>query len=178
MQWLYLIRHTRPDIAPGICYGQLDIGLADSFAGEAQDILHYLPRVDLILTSPLQRTRMLAEQLSQAQHCALRADEHLMEKHFGIWEGRPWDDLPRNEIDAWANDVLGYAPRDGESALQLIQRTQQLLHDIARLPHRHIALVAHGGSIRALLALTAGIPLADTLDWQIDYGAVIALRLP
>ena len=25
MQTLYLVRHTKPDIAPGICYGQLDM---------------------------------------------------------------------------------------------------------------------------------------------------------
>ena len=32
---LHFIRHTRPDIARGVCYGQSDIPLAASFAEEA-----------------------------------------------------------------------------------------------------------------------------------------------
>ena len=42
MQTLYLIRHTAPDIAPGTCYGQLDIGAADSFEEEASHVLRWL----------------------------------------------------------------------------------------------------------------------------------------
>ncbi|HEX5365032.1 MAG TPA: alpha-ribazole phosphatase [Gallionella sp.] len=174
MQTLYLIRHTKPRIAPGICYGQLDIEVAESFAEEANEVLNWLPPVDLVFTSPLLRARRLADHL--ARHCELRSDARLMEKHFGAWEGKSWDDIPRQEIDAWAADVMGYAPDGGESAQQLMQRAQALLHDIAQLPQRQIALVAHGGSIRALLALAANIPLTKTLNWQIDYGAVIALR--
>jgi len=175
-QTLYLIRHTTPRIAPGICYGQLDIGVADSFAAEANDVLHWLPPVELIITSPLQRTRRLAEHLAQARHCELRSDARLMEKHFGAWEGKAWDDIARSEIDAWAADILGYTPPGGESAQQLMRRVQMCLRDVAQLPQKNIALVAHGGSIRTMLAQIADVPLADTLNWKIDYGAVIGVR--
>lgn len=176
MQTLYLIRHTTPRIAPGICYGQLDIGVADSFAEEADNVLHWLPPLELIITSPLQRTRRLAEHLAQAQHCELRSDARLMEKHFGAWEGKAWNDIARSEIDAWSADILGYTPPGGESAKQLMQRVQMCLRDVAQLPQKNIALVAHGGSIRTLLAQIADTPLADTLNWKIDYGAVIGVR--
>jgi len=177
MQTLYLIRHTKPEIAPGTCYGQFDIGLTDSFADEANCVLRYLPQLELILTSPLQRAYRLAEYLARTQRCELRSDARLMEKHFGVWEGKAWDDIARNEIDAWAADVMGYTPPDGESAQQVIQRVQALLHDVAQLPQHNIALVAHGGSIRALLALVGSVPLADTLNWEIGYGAVIGVRV-
>ena len=176
MQTLYLIRHTTPFIAPGTCYGQLDIGVADGFEGEANHVLNWLPPVELIIASPLQRTRRLAEYLAQTQRCELRSDARLLEKNFGAWEGKAWDDIARSEIDAWAADVMSYAPPGGESAQQLMQRVQMLLREVAQLPQRNIALVAHGGSIRALLALMAEVPLADTLDWQIEYGAVIGVR--
>ncbi len=177
MQTLYLIRHTRPDIAPGICYGQLDIDVSDSFTSEAEVVLHWLPHVELIFTSPLKRTRKLAEHLTKSQHCELRSDVRLMEKHFGLWEGRAWNSIPHHEIDAWAADIMGHQIEGGESAQQLMHRTSAFLSDIAPLPHRHIAIVAHGGSIRALLAQLAAAPLPATLAWQIDYGAVIAVRL-
>lgn len=177
MQTLYLIRHTTPRIEPGICYGQLDIGVADSFKEEANDVLRWLPPVELIITSPLQRARRLAEHLAQTQHCELRSDARLMEKHFGAWEGEAWDSIARHEIDAWSADILGYTPPGGESAQQLMQRVQNFLCDVTQLPQRNIALVAHGGSIRTLLAQIGDVPLADTLNWKIEYGAVIGVRI-
>ena len=176
MQILYLIRHTSPRIAPGICYGQLDIGVADSFKEEANEVLHWLPPLELIITSPLQRTRRLAEHLAQAQSCELRNDARLMEKYFGAWEGKAWDDIARREIDAWAADILGYTPPGGESAQQLMQRVQMFRRDLAQLPQQNIALVAHGGSIRTLLAQIGDVPLAETLSWEMGYGAVIGVR--
>lgn len=173
MQTLYLIRHTTPRIAQGLCYGQLDIDVADSFEQEAHNVLRYLPPLELIIASPLLRAHRLAGFLAQAQRCELRNDARLMEKHFGAWEGKAWDDIARDEIDAWAADVMGYAPEGGESAQQVMQRVQTFLRDLTRLPQQHIALVAHGGTIRALLAQIADVPLVKTLDWKMEYGAVV-----
>ncbi|MFZ3018870.1 MAG: alpha-ribazole phosphatase [Gallionella sp.] len=176
MQTLYLIRHTKPDITPGICYGQLDLDVAASFEDEANLILRCLPQLELVVASPLLRAHRLGEFIARAQGCPLHSDARLMEKHFGIWESKPWDDIPRHEIDAWAADVMNYAPPDGESAQQLMRRVQKFMRDLAQLPQQHIALVAHGGSLRALLALLADMPLADTLDWTMEYGAVVCVR--
>jgi alpha-ribazole phosphatase len=216
LQMLYLIRHTKPDIAPGICYGQLDIGVSDSFVEETRAVLNYLPSLDLIITSPLLRTRKLAEYLAQELQCELQTDARLMEKSFGAWEGQAWDDIARCEINEWASEVMSYSPLGGESAQQVMQRVQTFLHDMAQLPDGHgkvtfhdgkttipaplspdslpptvergkeslreiganqnIALVAHGGSIRAILAQLACVPLEYTLNWKIDYGTVIAVK--
>ncbi|MDO8206433.1 MAG: histidine phosphatase family protein, partial [Gallionella sp.] len=140
MQTLYLIRHTRPDIAPGLCYGQLDVGLSGSFAEEANAVLNWLPPLDLIISSPLLRTRKLAEFLALERHCELGSDARLMEKNFGVWEGRAWDDIARHEIDAWASDVMSYAPTGGESAQQVMLRVQAFLQELTRLPQQNIAL--------------------------------------
>ena len=175
MKTLYLIRHTTPDIAPGICYGQTDMGVADSFKDEAANVLNWLPPPDLIIASPLLRARKLAEFL--AQRCEVRFDVRLMEKHFGAWEGRAWNDIARDEIDAWADDIMDYAPPGGESAHQLMQRVQKFLHDSGKIPRRNIALITHSGTIRAILAQLTDMPLESTLNWKIDYGAVIGVRV-
>ena len=172
---LYLIRHTPPQIASGICYGQLDVDVTEQFAEQAADISNWLPPVELIITSPLQRTRKLAEFLATQQGCEMHSDHRLMEMHFGDWEGRAWHDIARSEIDAWSADVMHYTPPNGESAQQLMRRVQQLLQDMTLLPQQHIAIVAHGGSIRAVLAQQAAIPLSQTMSWQIDCGAVIGV---
>lgn len=175
-KYLYLIRHTQPDIAPGICYGQLDPDVADSFEQDAQRVQMWLAPVDLVISSSLLRCTRLGAYLAQQQHCELRSDARLMEKHFGSWEGQAWDDIPRSEIDAWAADVMDYAAPGGESARQLLLRVEDFLNDLTLLPQQRIAIVAHGGSIRAMLALLADIPLEQALNWQIDYGAVTATR--
>ncbi len=173
---LYLIRHTTPDIAPGVCYGQLDVDVSPRFAEEAAQALRWLPQADLIIASPLRRTARLAAYLAQAHRVELRLDARLMEKNFGAWEGRAWDSIARTELDAWAADLLGYVPPGGESADQLMQRVRGLLLDLAAFPHATIALVAHAGSIRALLAHLGDIPLAATLDWDLPYGTVIGVN--
>ncbi len=173
---LYLIRHTTPDIAPGVCYGQLDVDVCATFSDEAAQVLRWLPQADLFIASPLRRAARLAEYLATAQQTELRFDARLMEKHFGAWEGRAWDALARTELDAWSADLMGYAPPGGESAARLMQRAKDLLDDLARLPHTTLALVAHAGTIRALLAHLGGLPLAATLRWDLPYGAVIGAR--
>lgn len=175
MKTLCLIRHTRPDIAPGICYGQLDVDVAGNFESDAATVRDAYPGSDLIIASPLTRTRKLAEFLEPGGNIAY--DTRLMEKHFGSWEGVPWELIAKGEIDAWADDLMAYSPPSGESAIQLMDRIRSLLLDIAQLPQQRIALVAHGGSIRAILAQLADIPLADTLRWEIDCGSVIHARL-
>lgn len=72
---------------------------------------------------------------------------------------------------------MAYAPSGGESAQQLMLRVQDFLLDLDTLPQRHIALITHADTIRAILVQLAAIPLGKTLRWQIDYGAVITVRI-
>ncbi|RTL32703.1 MAG: phosphoglycerate mutase, partial [Rhodocyclaceae bacterium] len=94
---LYLIRHPRPAVAPGICYGQTDLGLAESAADVAARLRPLLPADFALYASPLTRARLLAEALGTP-----RLEPRLKEIHFGEWEGRSYDDIGRAALDAWA----------------------------------------------------------------------------
>lgn len=177
MKKLILIRHTQPNIVSGVCYGQLDIDVADSFESDAAEIKGWLQSVDLLISSPLLRSKRLAEFLSDEFDCEWREDSRLMEMCFGKWEGQAWSDIGRCELDAWSEDVLNFTPPHGESAKQMMLRVQALLQDISLLPQQQIALVAHGGSMRAILALVGKLALPDVMLWQIDFGAVIEIWL-
>ena len=176
MKYLTLIRHTKPAIPLGVCYGQLDVDLDESFVAEAKDISRCISAPELIITSPLLRSRRLAEYLAIEHGCELRARVELKEMNFGNWEGQFWNDITRDEIDAWNADVLNYIPPNGESALQMQQRVITLMQELAEYKQQHIVIVAHGGSIRAALAHLGNIPLSATLNWQIDFGSVITAR--
>lgn len=160
---LYLIRHPRPSIDPGICYGQLDISaeigksLVDRLRGE-------LPPDLPVFSSPLRRCRDLAECL----HHQPQIDARLGEMHFGDWEGQRWDDVPRAELDAWAADVGAYAPPGGESPLALQRRA---LDFVAGLTVPEAVVVTHAGVIRTLLAHSLGWPPERWPEQSIAYGS-------
>jgi alpha-ribazole phosphatase len=164
---LHLIRHPPPHIAPGICYGQLDIA-AQAAAPFATRLCAELPPHLPVWSSPLRRCRELALALSPAA----QFDDRLREMNFGQWEGHPWDDIPCHELDAWAADITDYAPPGGESAQQLQQRA---LAFIATLTVPEAVLVTHAGIIRVLYAAASGKSISACLDFNPPYGSLTVL---
>ena len=56
-----LIRHTRPQVEKGVCYGRLDLDVAETFEQEAVTSANLLPHsFDYTYSSPLRRCRKLA----------------------------------------------------------------------------------------------------------------------
>ena len=140
---VFLIRHPKPVIDAGICYGRLDVD-AHAPHAVADEIRPLLPRDVPVYSSPLRRARQLAEAL----HPAPVFDARLAEIDFGDWEGRAWNDIERDALDAWAADVTGFIPPNGESVARLQARVLDFAASLAALPA--VALVAHAGVLRAL----------------------------
>lgn len=132
---LYLVRHTRPAIAKGLCYGQMDIPLAESFEQEASLIREALAPYAFtkVFTSPLKRCALLAKALNlQAQ-----PDPRLMEMHFGDWEGKAWDTIfttPEGKI--WFDNYITAPCPHGESFTDLMNRVQSFLAELLPTPDR------------------------------------------
>jgi len=149
---LHLVRHPPPDIAPGLCYGRLDVPVSPAALDQAVVALAPgLPAGLPLWSSPLSRCLQLASRL----HPAPQVDARLQEMDFGRWEGLAWDAVPRPELDAWAADVAHYAPPGGESPAAMQARLDDFLASLA-VPEA--ILVTHGGVIRLLQALAAGQP--------------------
>jgi alpha-ribazole phosphatase len=166
---LHLIRHPRPDIEPGICYGQREI-LAKIEMADVARLRAELPPGLPVWSSPLLRCRHLAEQL----HAQPVIDAGLAEMHFGEWEGRPWDDIPRHELDAWAADVVGYAPPGGESPRRMQARALQA---VARIDAAEAVIVTHAGVIRALLAHWLELADDEWLTVSADFLSITMVEL-
>ncbi|HTU62216.1 MAG TPA: histidine phosphatase family protein, partial [Polyangiales bacterium] len=125
-----LIRHTRCEVAAGTCYGHLDVPLAPTAAADIESTLSRIPGVDLVFSSPSRRCHSLAQALAARDGCEMRLREELREIHFGSWEGRRWDDIPRNQSDVWAADPWNEAPPGGESESQLWQRVARVTEEL------------------------------------------------
>lgn len=173
---LTLIRHTRLQIASGVCYGQSDIDVAATFAEESKSTYAKLANMtfEAIYTSPLQRCEKLAHTLDIGN---VINDKRLMELDFGDWELQAWDAIPRDIFDHWAHNYAHTAPPNGETFSQLQQRGIDFLNEILSNPSaENIAIVTHGGMIRALLAHVLNMPLKGLFRFNIDYGSITQLE--
>ena len=183
---LHLIRHPRPDVAPGICYGQTDVSLAECPATVAGRLRPLLPESFALHASPLSRARLLAEALGKP-----RLDDRLKEIHFGDWEGRSFDDIGA-AIDDWTADPLGFRAPGGESPREMAARVLAWLAEhgvtagnrgqtpisseigvcpLFRHPE-HLVVVAHGGPLRAIAGHLLGMPPERWLGLDFGCGQV------
>jgi alpha-ribazole phosphatase len=173
---LYLVRHPRPAVAPGLCYGASDVAVPDAelaraHAALAQQNLHHLP----VYASPLQRCALLAERLAPGR---VMLDARLAEMDFGAWELRPWSEIPRSDVDAWTADLLHYRPGGAENVLDAARRVQAFADEMRGAS---ALVVCHAGTIRLLTALHGGAPLeqaalrAAQTPHRIGYGQLVVL---
>lgn len=183
---VYLVRHTKPDIAKGICYGQSDIGVATSFAEEADITKNKLCSFENvqelndipIVSSPLQRCFLLAKELKNQETMFIPTDDRLKEMNFGDWEMQAWSAIDEFMMNAWMRDYVNIRATNGESFREVAERSNEAIREIAmaETKHRSVIVVAHSGVIRAILAHHLEMPLAKAFALEIDYGSISAIR--
>lgn len=179
---LWLVRHAQPLIAPGVCYGALDMA-ADPQATltAARNLSSVLPPGIGLLASPLQRCQQLAHEL-----CRLRADlsfqtaPDLAEMNFGDWEGQRWDAIPKAAFETWRADFGNHLFGGQESVQMLMQRVGRVW-ETTRQHGQDAAWISHAGVMRAALLLAQGVRLPATADqWPrqaSEFGEWIELSL-
>lgn len=161
------VRHPPLADMQAICYGALDIQIADAV------ILHYAEKLKKelpllpVISSPLQRCFSLAKAID----LNAKQDTQLIEMNFGDWQGRHWDSIDRPVLDAWAKDVSKFRPPNGENFVDVITRLSDFLHQLEG-PH---IIITHAGVIRAAYFLLGGIDILDAASMDIPYAAPISL---
>jgi alpha-ribazole phosphatase len=155
MSRLWLVRHAPVLAPPGTCYGQLDLA-ADSHATAqcAEELASVLPHALVLHHSPLQRCELLALAIQALRpDLALNPDPRLREMDFGRWEGIPWANLPRDEIDAWAEQLADVAPGGGEPLAAMLARVAAALgdaHASVQASGTDVVWIAHAGVARCV----------------------------
>lgn len=175
---IYLIRHTTPEIEKGICYGQSDLPLATSFQTELQELLKQHPSLNnphTIYSSPLQRCKLLAEELHST---AIQYDVRLQELNFGDWELQPWDDIDQNQLKPWMEDFVNSPCPNGESFIDLYQRVLSFKDDLLLTQNENVIIITHAGVIRSFLSYVNNTPLNEAFEYKVAYGEVIQLNIP
>lgn len=133
---------------------------AEERARVASDLLAAVPAGLRLYSSPLRRCAELAASVTDALGAPFTFDARLAEMHFGDWEMRAWDAIPRAEIDAWAADLADYRPGGGESVQQMAQRVRAF-HDELTQSQQDALVICHAGTIKMLQACRPELSLRD-----------------
>lgn len=173
---VYLIRHTTPKIEKGVCYGQSDIPLAETFSLEASKILTLLPEsFDSVYSSPMTRCHKLAQIISAKQE--IITDKRLLEMNFGNWEMKKWDQINEQELNSWMKDFVNVIVPGGENFVRLNTRVNSFIDYLLRNKYKNVGIVTHAGVIRCIVARVLEISLKNAFKIPSDYSGITKINL-
>jgi len=183
---IILVRHPETIAPKGMCYGRLDLELKESPSITKDKVVSQLVNApDYIISSPLPRAKRLADEI--AKHFGIKeleTDERLMEMHFGDWEGKMWEELPKTETSKWLDDFVNLNAPNGESFVELQTRVMdfanewwlhQELPKMKKLGIQKLLVVSHSAPIRVLICHKKSLPLEKAFRMKIDFGSVTYL---
>jgi len=170
------IRHAPVRVDGGRIYGQKDLPCDCSDARVFSALAAILPSGAVWVTSRLQRTRQTADAILAAGDFATLPEfvqvRDFAEQNLGDWQGLDRQRFLRSRKQE--PDSFWYAAADerapnGESFADLVARVGSGISQI-NAAHRgsDIVAVAHGGTIRAALAIALGLPPRGGLAFTTD----------
>ncbi len=139
------------------------------------------PSWDNIVSSPLQRCRLIASELAETAVLPVNALHGFAEIDFGDWEGRLTSEVasehPR-QIQKFWTDPATHTPPNGESLVDFQKRVQHVWQLLLK-EHRgqHTLLVSHGGVIRIILASVLQMPLRPLSFLAVPHGCLSQIKI-
>ncbi|OTG76699.1 histidine phosphatase family protein [Acinetobacter sp. ANC 4169] len=178
-----LLRHGETSLSHTL-RGSTDDALTESgwqqMRQTVEQALQHDPKAlvwDAIISSPLQRCRVFADELALKLKLEVILDANLQEMHFGDWEA-----LSTQSIYATQPELLAqfwekpsqFSPPNAETLQQFHLRINQALQQIQTyMQHEqfeHVLVVTHGGVIKLLKCLAMNQPLDNILKMSAELG--------
>ena len=171
---LYLVRHTKVNVPVGVCYGSSPVALVPQRDRHFEAVKAKLPTTATarVYSSPLQRCLELAYWLSDE----VNLDARLQEMDFGNWEMQRWEQIPQDELQAWADDLLHFKPPNGENLMMVNQRCQRFLEQLRGGDNEDVIIITHAGVISVMIAQFLRLAMQHVFRLQIDFGGVTLIH--
>lgn len=151
MSKIFLVRHGQDtDNAAGILNGRRDTELTELGREQAKKVTDKLRDndVQIVYTSPLKRAyetaRIIATELGIDE---VIADEHLIEREFGILTGKPVSDISKYTDKILPTDRVNYflEVQGAEDFPTLLMRGRKILDEIRQKhQNKNVLIVTHG----------------------------------
>jgi len=176
---LYLMRHGEVVTFDLKSFnGQTDVALTPQGHAQLVAVAQQLvgEPIRAVYSSDLTRSVRGGESIANALRVPLKSIPELREKHFGAWEGMRLEEVARLFPAAWAfwcADPSQSRPDGGESYEDVEKRVLPALESILE---RHVgetvAIVAHGGVNRVILADALAMPRSALFRIEQRYAAI------
>ncbi|MGB0844903.1 MAG: histidine phosphatase family protein [Alphaproteobacteria bacterium] len=168
----WLVRHA-PVVAPqkGWLYGSTDLDAKFEDADLLGAVSERLPTNAEVHVSDLVRTEQTRAALNLPEPTSRAAA--IREQHFGDWENTALSLIPPDH-EIWRRPHT-YRPPNGEAWTDLRARTADWLTNL-KPQTRDVVVVAHAGSIRALLAEMLDLTDAKALALGLDNLSISKAR--
>ena len=179
-----LARHgeTNDNLQPIRFQGFRDTPLNDTGRAQAHQLAARVAALERpirsLWASDLRRARETAEIVGAQIGLEPRLDPRLREANRGVWEGRLFIDVKREEPEqfaAWMRAGPGWRFPGGESLREQQDRVLAALTDIEASAELPALAVCHGGSIRVMLCLRDPRGLDAFHTFEVPNVAVVPL---
>lgn len=182
LRGILLARHGETDdnLEPIRAQGFADTPLNATGRAQAHELAERLhgDGIASLWASDLSRARETAEIVGRRIGLTPALDPRLREGDRGVWEGRLFIDIAREDPDgyaAWRRAGPAFRFPGGESLREQQQRVSQALREIHARGPLPALVVCHGGSIRVMLCAADPRGLDAFQTFRIPNVAVIPL---
>lgn len=176
---VYLVRHGETEWNnSGRYQGHSDVALSSQGRRQAELLRERLRHIsfDAVYSSDLLRARETAAIIAAVHGLNVKTDEAFREINFGAWEGLTYREIVAafpHEWESWRWDPANVVIPGGESFRQVKERVWRAFRMMVEREKGHnLLLVAHGGSLRALICAVLGMDLTAVWRFRLDNTGV------
>ena len=180
---LYLVRHGAAQGQQGRIVGHADPPLSPEGSVMVEQLVASMDEPPArVVGSDLARARASAGLFADRWGIEPKSDPRLREMDFGEWENRTWQELEQHDgarLDAWMRDWVRVPAPGGESFTDLMARVRGWLDDRSEATDEldSTVVVAHAGSIRAILCVLLAVPMEEAFGFEVDYARVTGVSV-
>ena len=160
---VFLVRHGETALSAEDRFaGSTNVPLGPNGRVQAEKLATRLGRcsVSAIYASPLQRTMDTARIIAEKIALDVTARDGLREIDHGHWEGMRRTEVEAqfpDEFSCWSEDPYIFAPRGGETGVQVVARALPVVREIVIAhPGESVLVVSHKATIRLIIASLLG----------------------
>jgi broad specificity phosphatase PhoE len=175
---LILARHGETDWnLEGRYQGQADLPLNERGREEAKLLAERLrvEKIEAIYSSDLARAYETAKIIAEALGQEVKTLESLREVDTGVWTGLTLEEVEKRypeHLREWRADPLKVKRLEGESYLELFERTKAAIKEIVEVhPEETALIVSHGGNIKCIVLDGLGVGAERGIEMASRFAA-------